>query len=178
MELHEQTDSELIVALQAGAEPALDELLRRYQHPVVNFCYRLLGNATDADDIAQETFVRVYQQRAKIDPAKKFSTWLFAVARNACLDRLRYRHRHPTEPLDTAPEPVALPAADNELGEHIAAAIAQLPEEQRTALVLAEYHDQSYAEIAGVMRCSEKSVESRLYRAKQALRISLRAWRS
>jgi len=178
MELHEQSDSQLIIRLQADAETALDELMRRYKHPVVNFCYRLLGNATDADDIAQETFVRLYQNRAKIDPAKKLSAWLFAIARNACLDRLRYRHRHPTEPLDTAPEPIAPAIADKEIGDQIAAAVAQLPEDQRTALILAEYHGLSYAEIAGVMKTSEKSVESRLYRAKQTLRVSLRQWLS
>ncbi|MEI6083591.1 MAG: RNA polymerase sigma factor [Verrucomicrobiota bacterium] len=176
MELHEQSDSVLVAQLQADNDAAFAELVRRYQRPVVNFCYRLLTNATDADDIAQETFVRLHQQRAKIDPDKKLATWLFAVARNACLDRLRYRHRHPTEPLDTAPEPVAPAMADKEIGEQIAAAVAQLPDDQRTALVLAEYHDQSYAEIAAVMKCSEKSVESRLYRAKQALRVSLRQW--
>ncbi|MCG3150122.1 MAG: ECF RNA polymerase sigma factor SigW [Verrucomicrobiae bacterium] len=174
MELHEQSDSQLIVRLQADAEPALDELMRRYKHPVINFCYRLLGNATDADDIAQETFVRLYQNRAKLDPAKKLTTWLFAVARNLCLDRLRYRHRHPTEPLDTAPDHIAPATVDKELGEQIAAAVAQLPEDQRTALILAEYHGQSYAEIAAVLKSTEKSVESRLYRAKQTLREKLR----
>lgn len=173
----ELSDSQLIARLQTDADAALDELMRRYKHPVLNFCYRLLGNATDADDVAQEVFVRIYQQRAKLDPDRPFTTWLFAVARNLCLDRLRYRKRHPTERLDSLPDLSIEPKVDD-LAQHIAAAIAKLPEDQRTAVVLAEYHDLSYAEIAGIMRCSTKSVESRLYRAKQTLRTTLRRWLS
>jgi RNA polymerase sigma-70 factor (ECF subfamily) len=180
----ELTDLELVARLQAGQDAAFEELLRRYERPIVNFCYRLLGNASDADDVAQEVFVRVYQRIADYRPRGKpsptnrgcrvpqFSTWLFALARNACIDRLRYRKRHPTEPLEGVPEPTTTTQYDD-LGEHIAAAIAELPEEQRTAIVLAEYHEMSYAEIAAVMKCSEKSVESRLYRAKQTLRRRL-----
>ena len=147
-------------------------MLARYKSPIVNFCYRLLGDAGDADDVAQDVFVRVYQRIGDYRPRGKFSTWLFAMARNACIDRLRYRKRHPTEPLEGAPEPATTAQYDDAV-EHIAAAIAELPEEQRTAIVLAEYHELSYAEIAGVMKCSEKSVESRLYRAKQTLRQRL-----
>jgi RNA polymerase sigma-70 factor, ECF subfamily len=184
MSLNELTDLELVERLQRGEDAVFDELMARYKHPVVNFCYRLLGDAGDADDVAQEVFVRVYQHiggyrpRGKLSPTRRgcrvpqFSTWLFALARNACIDRLRYRKRHPTEPLEGVPEPVTTAQYDD-VGEHIAAAIAELPEEQRTAIVLAEYHGLSYAEIAAVMKCSEKSVESRLYRAKQTLRQRL-----
>ena len=171
-------DDQLLEQLRAGDEAAFAELMRQYRHPVVNFCYRLLGHAGDADDVAQETFVRCYQNRQKLRADAKLSTWLFAVARNLCLDRLRYRRRHPVEPLENAPEPITISneVGNRELSSAIATAIAELPEEQRTAILLAEYHDMSYAEIAGVMRCSEKSVESRLYRAKQFLRDRLRHW--
>lgn len=187
MQLNELTDLELVERLQRGEDAAFDELMGRYKRPTVNFCYRLLGNADDADDVAQEVFVRLYQRIGDYRPRGKpsqtrrgcrvpqFSTWLFALAHNACIDRLRWRKRHPTEALDTAPEPatVSREAETREMGAHIAEAVAQLPEDQRTALVLAEYHGMSYAEIAGVMKCSEKSVESRLYRAKQILRQRL-----
>jgi RNA polymerase sigma-70 factor, ECF subfamily len=171
----ETSDSQLIERLQRGEDAAFDELLSLYQHPVINFCYRLLGDAGDADDVAQDVFVRVYQRIGDYRPGGKFSTWLFALARNACIDRLRYRKRHPTEPLDGAPEPatVSHETEAREIGEHIAAAVSELPEDQRTALVLAEYHGMSYVEIADIMRTSEKSVESRLYRAKQTLRQRL-----
>ena len=164
--------------LRSGDETALAELMRQYRHPIVNFCYRLLGNASDADDVAQETFVRCYQARQRLRPGAKLSTWLFTIARNLCLDRLRYRKRHPTEPLESAPEPVTISdeIGNREISSAIATAVAQLPEDQRTVVVLAEYHGQSYAEIAAIMHCSSKSVEARLYRAKQTLREQLRSW--
>ena len=176
MQLHEQPDSELVRQIQSGEDAAFDELMRRYKRPVVNFAYRLLGSAADADDVAQEVFVRAYRNLDTYRTETKFSTWLFALARNAAIDHLRWRRRHPTEPLNDVPEPAAVSreTETHEIGEQSAAAVAKLPEDQRTALVLAEYHGQSYAEIAAVMRCSEKSVESRLYRAKHTLRGSLR----
>lgn len=179
MELHELTDLEIVQLAQADNAAAFDELMRRYKRPVLNFVYRLLGDAAEAEDVAQEVFVRVYQNLTSYKPQAKFSTWLFALAHNAAIDHLRWRKRHPAESLDTAP-PTAAPvsvtdeASASEIGEHIAAAVAQLPEDQRTALILSEYHSQSYAEIAAVMHCSEKSVESRLYRAKQTLRQQLK----
>jgi len=178
MQLHEQPDSEIVRQIQSGEAAAFEELMRRYKHPVVNFVFRMLGNAQDADEIAQDVFVRVYQNVDTYRPETKFSTWLFAMARHAAIDRLRWRTRHPTESIESAPEisassGTAEDVREREIGEQIAAAVAKLPEDQRTAIILAEYHGMSYAEIAGVMRCSKKSVESRLYRAKQALRERL-----
>lgn len=171
----EQNDAALVARTREGDDDAFGKLLRRYQRPVLNFVYRLLGNETEAEDVAQETFVRAYRHLSDYDPRRKFSTWLFALARNAAIDRLRYRQRHPTEPLDAAPEPstVSNEVGNREIGTEIAAAIAELPEDQRTAIVLAEYHDLSHAAIAEVMDSSEKSVESRLYRAKVTLREKL-----
>ena len=179
MQLHEQPDSEVARQVQSGDAAAFDELMRRYKRPVMNFVYRMLGSMEDADDIAQEVFVRVYQNLDTYRPEMKFSTWLFALARNAAIDHWRWRKRHPTEPLEFAPQ-FAAPSGTaeqvnaHEIGDEIAAAMAKLPEDQRTAIVLAEYHGLSCAEVAEVMHCSEKSVESRLYRAKQTLRGYLR----
>ncbi len=178
MQLHEQPDSEIVRQIQSGAAAAFDELMRRYKRPVVNFIFRMLGNAQDADDVAQDVFVRMYQNLDAYRAETKFSTWLFALARNAAIDRIRWRSRHRTESIESVPEIVASSGTAEEvnareMGDQIAVAIAKLPEDQRTAIVLSEYHGMSYAEIAGVMRCSEKSVESRLYRARQTLRMSL-----
>jgi len=178
MQLHEQPDSELVRQIQSGDAAAFDELMRRYKRPVVNFIFRMLGNAEDADDVAQDVFVRVYQNLDTWRPETKFSTWLFALARNAAIDRIRWRSRHRTESIESAPEMAASPGTAEdvnarEIGDQVAAAIAKLPEDQKTAIVLSEYQGMSYAEIAAVMRCSEKSVESRLYRARQTLRIAL-----
>ncbi len=164
--------------LRAGEDAALDELMRRYRHPLLNFVYRLLGNAADAEEIAQQVFVRVYQRAADYDPQRTFSTWLFALARHAAIDRLRWRARHPTTSLDEPIEPATTVTAaseviDRELGEQVAAAIAALPEDQRSAIILSEYHGLSDAAIGEVLGCSPKAVGARLYRARQALRRQL-----
>ena len=179
MQLNEQSDSEIVRQIQSGEATAFDELMRRYKRPVMNFVFRMLGNAEDAEDIAQDVFVHAYQKLDTYRTETKFSTWLFAMARNAAIDRMRWHARHPTESIASTPE-IAMPSGTaqevgaREIGGQIAAAVARLPEDQRTALVLCEYQGMSYAEIAGVMRCSQKSVESRLYRAKQTLREALR----
>ena len=163
MQLHEQPDSEIVRQIQSDDAAAFDELMRRYKRPVVSFIFRMLGNSQDADDVAQDVFVRVYQNLDTYRPETKFSTWLFALARNAAIDRIRWRARHRTESIESAPEIMAPSGTAeevnaHEIGDQIAAAVAKLPEDQRTAVVLSEYHEMSYAEIAGVMRCSEKSV--------------------
>jgi RNA polymerase sigma-70 factor (ECF subfamily) len=184
MQPSEHTDVELAERLQAGDNAAFDELMRRYQRPVMNFVYRMLGDAAEAEDVAQEVFVRLYRKIGSYRPETKFSTWLFALARNAGIDRLRWRKRHPQDSLEALEEhagasPVAAPGGvgeevqAREIGEQIAAAIAILPEDQKTALILSEYHGLAYEEIAQIMNCSPKSVEGRLYRAKQTLRKRL-----
>jgi RNA polymerase sigma-70 factor (ECF subfamily) len=180
MQLLEHTDQDLIQAVQAGDDDAFAELMRRHQRPVLNFVYRILGDAAQAEDIAQEAFVRLYRNIGRYDPTAKFSTWLFALARHAAIDHLRWRNRHPAEPLELISPPGARdPSPDeravhSEIGDEIAAAIAALPEDQRTAIVLSEYHGLAHAEIAAIMRCSAKSVEARLYRARQTLRHHLK----
>jgi RNA polymerase sigma-70 factor (ECF subfamily) len=179
-------DAALITRLQAGDEEAFRQLVRDWQGPVLNFVYRMTADAAGAEDLAQEVFVRVARSigRFRYRPGRAaFSTWLFQIARNAALDRLRHRARHPEESLEArevaAGElPGRVPSPDvaaghNELAAEIAAAVASLPEDQRTALVLAEYEGLPVTEIAAVMACSAKSVESRLYRARQALRSRL-----
>ncbi|OGV74120.1 MAG: hypothetical protein A3K19_23735 [Lentisphaerae bacterium RIFOXYB12_FULL_65_16] len=179
-------DSAFVARLQAGDEEAFRVLVRDWQKPVLNFAYRMTGDAGAAEDVAQQVFVRVarkigdYQCR----PGQAaFSTWLFQIARNAALDHMRHRGRHPAESLDAQREgggelPGRVPAPDvaadrHDVAAEIAAAVASLPEDQRTALVLAEYEELPVTEIAAVMDCSAKSVESRLYRARQTLRSRL-----
>jgi RNA polymerase sigma-70 factor (ECF subfamily) len=179
MSTDDRSDAELMISLGAGEDAALDEIMRRYRQPILNFVFRMLGNAADAEEAAQLVFVRVYQHTADYDPGRKFLTWLFALARNAAIDQLRWRKRHATTTLDDAVEPPttatgATEAARREVGDEIAAAIAALPEDQRTAIVLSEYHGLPDAEIAAVLGCSSKAVESRLYRARRSLRARLR----
>lgn len=176
-------DRELVECVQSGQDRAFNELMARYKKPILNFVYRMTGDAHAAEDIAQDVFVRCYRNLPKFTfrPGTKFSTWLFQLARNAALDELRRRSREKFQPLETIGEKVPMIGKDpadlsnlSDLSAAIAAAVGQLPEDQRTALILSEYHGQSHAEIAAVMDCSEKSVESRLYRAKRELREKLR----
>lgn len=182
-----QVEAAFVQRLQAGEEQAFRELLVRWQRPILSFVYRMTGDADTAADLAQEVFVRVFRKigEFRLRPGRaSFSTWLFQIARNAALDQQRQRRRHPSESLEvleeaagalasTARSPEAL-ALSGEMGREIAAAVAALPEDQRAALILAEYQELPVAEIAAVMDCSEKSVESRLYRARQTLRQGLR----
>ena len=172
-----------------GRDSALNSLMGRHSERLFHYLIRQLQNEDDAADIAQEAFVRVYQHRAKFDPLQKFSTWLYTIATNLARDRLKWRSRHPQVSLDHAvgeteksiadvlPDSKPLPGDALDLNERARAvrdAVAALPEELRTALVLSEFEQLPNAEIANVLRCSVKAVESRIYRAKQRLRESLK----
>lgn len=172
-------DRATVERAQGGDESALAELLQRYRDPIHAFVYRLLGHHAAADDVAQETFVRAFLHlgRFRFRRGARFSTWLFQLARHAALDEVRRRQRQPTTGLDDlAREPAArapdaaTQMANRELGEAIAQAVGGLPEDQRTALVLTEYHGQSASEVAAVLGCSVRGAESRLFRARQAVR--------
>jgi RNA polymerase sigma-70 factor (ECF subfamily) len=174
--------------LAAGNDAALNNLMDRHAPKLFNYLARSLGDENDAADIAQDTFVRVYQHRAKFNPERRFSTWLYTIATNLVKDRFRYRSRHPQVSLDTTNDstghnlgeilPEDKPSARetleaDERAEIVREAVAALPEELRLPLVLAEYEERSHAEIGEVLGCSTKAVETRIYRARQQLRVSL-----
>ena len=181
----DRTDMERLVS---GHDAALNELMERHAPKLFNYLLRCLQNEEDAADGAQETFVRVYQNRAKFDPNQKFSTWLYSIATNLVKDRYRYRTRHPQVSLEAKN-----PATGDEFGENlpgdeatpsesiqtaeraeaVRAAVAELAEELRTPLILSEYEELSHAEIGEILKCSAKAVETRLYRARKQLRVSL-----
>jgi RNA polymerase sigma-70 factor (ECF subfamily) len=175
--------------LAAGQDAALDDLMGRHGERLFHYLLRVLQNEAEAADLAQEAFVRVYLQRARFRPREKFSTWLYTIATNLARDVHRRRARHPQVSLDAAPDgsgrsfretlPAPKPAPDQllesrERVETVRRAVAALPEELRVPLVLAEYEEQSHAEIGAVLNCSPKAVEMRIYRARQELRRSLK----
>ena len=183
-----QLDASDMQRLVNGNDAALNSLIERHGERLFHYLIRQLQNEDDAADLAQEAFVRVYQHRAKFDPRQKFSTWLYTIATNLARDRLKWRSRHPRVSLDQTvgedegsmadvlPDPKPLPDAALTLSERAQAvreAIAALPEDLRTALILSEYDLLPNAEIASVLHCSVKAVESRIYRAKQRLRERL-----
>lgn len=180
----DELDRELVGRVKGGDDSAFTQLMGHYKGPILNFVYRITGDASGAEDIAQETFVRVYRNLHRFAfrwAGDRFSTWLFQLARNAAIDALRRRQRRPTQSLETTLEgnqptdwtDPSNKACDQEIETLVAGAIAALPEDQRTALTLAVYEDLSYAEISKIMRTTEKSVETRLYRARQTLRTRL-----
>jgi RNA polymerase sigma-70 factor (ECF subfamily) len=145
-------------------------------------------NEEDAADLAQDTFVRVFQNRTKFDKRMKFSTWLYAIATNLVRDRYRHRTRHPQVSLDaeneasgedfreSVPEQKPTPSEslqNAERAESVRKAVGQLPEELRTPLILSEYEELSHAEIGEILDCTSKAVEVRLYRARNQLRNTL-----
>jgi RNA polymerase sigma factor (sigma-70 family) len=175
-------DTDDMIALQRGDDQALDRLMLRWQVPLRSFLFRHTQNEADALDLAQETFVRVYQHRARFRLEARFSTWLFQIALNLARDRARRLIRRPTASLDEAPEPVDdrdHPRASQERDEQAAAvrkAIAALPEDMRAAVLLFEYEEKSHAEIGEIVGASAKAVETRIYRARLLLKKSLARW--
>ena len=177
------SDEELMRRLQGGDDAALAPLMQRWEIPVKRFVFRLIGNAAEADDLAQEVFVRIYTKRAGYRTGAKFSAWCFSIAANQAKNRLRWWRRRPALSLDAwseagGDESRAGAMASSEAVRHeqiaaVKAAIAALPLELRTALVLFEYEAQSMADIAAALGCTAKAVENRLYRARQLLKQSL-----
>lgn len=180
-----EIDGDLVARSREGDHAAYNQLMNYYRGPILNFVYRLVGSQEEAEDIAQQVFVRAYKKLGSFafrTSRDRFSTWLYQLARYAAIDVLRRRQRRPVQSLDEFPllTPVAegnplQEASNRERERAIATAIAELPEDQRVALVLSVYEGQSYAEIAVVMKSSVKSVESRIYRARQFLRQQLGA---
>jgi RNA polymerase sigma-70 factor (ECF subfamily) len=177
--------------LVGGHDAALNDLMERHATAIFHFLCRMLGNEEDANDLAQETFVRVYRARESYKADQKFSAWLFTIAANLARNQLRWRSRHPNVSLDAESEATGqtlgdtLPAAtptphqstdEAERAEAVRAAVQALPEEMLEAIVLCEWGDLAVAEAATVLESTPKAVESRLYRARQLLRETLKKW--
>ncbi len=183
-------DRELMTRVQTGDEAALGGLMERWELPVKGLIARLVLNASEAEELAQETFVRVWQQREKFRAGAEFRPWVFAIAVNLARNRLRWWRRRPEVSLEawnetedrggrTDDEGRTGGAAGLEQAERAAAVreeIAALPVELREAIVLFEYEDLSHAEIGAAVGATPKAVETRIYRAREKLRATLRHW--
>ena len=178
--------------VKLGDERSFELLLQRYRTPLVNFLYRMVRSREQAEDLAQEVFIRVYRAREEYVPSAKFTTWLFRIATNLALNSLR-DHRYQklemsidaplkadSEEGDERPFEVAdkRPTVEQELVEEerkkmIRHAIEKLPEKQRAAVLLHKYQELDYAEIAKILSCSESALKSLLFRAYEMLRVEL-----
>ena len=178
-------DEQLVKTCQNGHWEAFESLVARYERKIYNLAFRLSGNAEDANDLAQETFVRLYRSIHTFRGQSAFSTWLYRIATNVCLDELRRRQRHPTISLDAPMETeegqmerevvdlTQLPEfvyESKELRQVIQGLVAELSEDHRTVLVLRDFENLSYEEIAEILGCQLGTVKSRLNRARAALK--------
>jgi RNA polymerase sigma-70 factor, ECF subfamily len=185
-------DAALMLRVKQGDRCAFEALVDKYQRPILNLFYRTLGDAVEAEDLAQSTFVQVFRSAHRYRDSAKFSTWLYTIARNLCLNELRRRSRHPAESLDaTHPESEDLPLhplsdrrsplppdalLQRELEAKIQEALQALPPNQRLAVLLCRQEDLSYDDIARVLGCSVSATKSLIHRGRETLRRRLKPY--
>ncbi|MEY2409931.1 MAG: hypothetical protein QOF48_2601 [Verrucomicrobiota bacterium] len=181
-----------MLRVKGGDFAAFEELVNKYKQPVMNVVYRTLRDATEAEDLAQHVFLQVFKSAHRYEVAAKFSTWLFTIARNLCLNEIRRRSRHPADSLDepafedddqprrqvadvknfTPPESIL----QSELTDKIEEAMASLPEKQRTAILLCRGEEHSYEEIAEILDCSVSATKSLIHRGRETLKERLKPY--
>jgi RNA polymerase sigma-70 factor (ECF subfamily) len=177
-------DTELVLRALSGREDGFEELVRRYQRPIVAYVYRMVGDYDSALDLAQEVFIKVYNSLGRYRPEFKFSTWIYRIAHNAAIDHLRRQGSFRTEGMETEGEggttfekPLAsrslTPEQESERRERraeIEQVIGQLPPAYRELIVLRHSHDLSYDEIAEVTSLPLGTVKNRIFRARECMR--------
>lgn len=179
-------DKAAMTHLREGNDNALNSIMERWEQPLLSFLYRYTVNWSVAVDLAQETFVKVYQSRMRYRPTGLFSTWLFSIATNLARNEARWRKRHPQsamsstteaeqslELLDSGEPGPDDTAEGNDRAQLVRDAIRDLPGDLRTVVLLSEYEAMAQREIAAVLGCTTKAVETRLYRARKQLRDRL-----
>ena len=179
------TDEELVTRSKTGDTESFNQLVRRWERPIFALAYRTLGREEDARDVTQETFLRAFRALAGFKGDSKFSSWLYRIALNLCRDWIRRERR---TPLVAVPEGVEVEqlaverrevasvedlAARAELSGVVATAMAHLPAEQRTAIILKEYHGLTFQEIADLLNCPLSTVKTRVYQGLGLLRRHL-----
>lgn len=167
-----------------GDVDAFGELVRLYEQPIYNLTYRMLNNAEEAEDAAQEAFIRAYANLHRYDVNRSFKTWLFSIASNHCIDIIRRRRLTllsideplPPHPNLTSVQPMPEQSAiEGERSEWVETLLDTLPADYRAAVVLRYWYDMSYAEIAEALSTTESAIKSRLFRARQKLAESIEA---
>jgi RNA polymerase sigma-70 factor, ECF subfamily len=185
-------DAVLMLRVKRGDRAAFAELVEKYKQPVMNFVYRTLRDETEAEDLAQNVFLQVYKSRSRYKRTAKFSTWLFTIAHNLCLNELRRRSRHPAESLEEThgehEDPPQRQYEDKknfqptemllhgELAQKIEEVLAELPENQRTAILLCRQEELSYEEIARILDCSLSATKSLIHRGREVLKQKLKPY--
>jgi len=187
-----ESDAELMLRVKRGDLTAFEVLVEKYQQPITNLIARTLNDPVEAEDLAQNVFIQVYRSAHRYQAVAKFSTWLYTIARNLCLNEIRRRARHPAEPLDpgmpadeehlqrqipdvqTQAPPEALLRV--ELEQKVQQALASLPENQRLSILLYQEEDLSYDEISQVLGCSLSATKSLIHRGRETLKEMLKPY--
>ena len=185
-------DTLLMLRVRQGDRDAFTDLVERWKQPVIGFIYRTLPDPDEAEDLAQATFIQLWKTAGRYQPTARFSTFLFTIARNLCLNEIRRRVRHPADSLDESRpddeehplrqiEDRRQPSADaevarGELFSLVEESLAALPEKQRTALILCREGELSYEEIATVLQTSLQATKSLIHRARETLKGRLKPY--
>lgn len=188
-----QTDLHLLEELRNGRDSALNAIIDRWEKPLTSFAWRYVQNEADAQDMVQETFAKVYHYKDRFRRDTRLSAWLFTTLANQCRNFGRWKRRHPTvslvspeegpenyksaiafDPEDNLPSP-AQAADTKDMVAHLKQAIYSLPHDLKTTLLLYQYENLSYKEIAEILGCSPKGIETRLYRTRKLLKKKLQS---
>lgn len=172
----------LVKRVQNGDAPAFSDLVNHWQGKIHRFAYRFMSDVDDASEITQKTFIKVYQKVNTLDDPDKFSSWIYRVANNLCLDELKRAGRRKATSLEAWAEQAeesetpAVTLERKELGELLQKALSLLPDEQRTVVILKQYEGLKFREIADILEESENTVKSRMYYGLRALNRILKNW--
>jgi RNA polymerase sigma-70 factor (ECF subfamily) len=186
------SDAELMLRVKQGDAHAFEELVDRYKQPVLNLLYRTVRDLTEAEDLAQNVFIQVFKSADRYRVEAKFSTWLFTIARNLALNEIRRRSRHPADSIEAISEAqedtpsrqfedrrnVSAPdrLLQDELSRKVEDALASLPENQRTAILLFKEKEMSYEEISKILGCSLSATKSLIHRGRETLKERLKPY--
>jgi RNA polymerase sigma-70 factor (ECF subfamily) len=181
------TDEELVARSIGGDLESFNQLILRWERPIYALAYRVLGREEEARDVCQEAFLRAFRALKGFKGQAKFSSWLYRITLNLCRDWMRRERRSPTVSTPDGADVLELAAAQahpatsveelawqSEMGRHIGRVMARLPEEQRTAVILKEYHGLTFQEIADLLGCPLSTVKTRLYQGLSVLRRELK----
>lgn len=184
-QLGKKTDEELVELAQRGDEESFNQLVLRWERPIYALAYRTLGREDEARDVCQEAFLRAYRALRGFKGQAKFSSWLYRITLNLCRDWMRKQRRTPVSQVPEglelsdlageAPDAVSVEdlVARREMSAAVSKVMAMLPEEQRTAIILKEYHGLTFQEIADMLGCPLSTVKTRLYQGLTVLRRNL-----
>jgi len=187
MQENMRKDEEIMMEYRAGSVDALEEIFQRYKKPILNYAFKLLSSFADAEDVVGEVFYILTSRKNSYEPVAKFSTWIYTIAHNVAIDRIRRRRKvfffwqkkdkdgSAYEELDI-PDTRFMPdsnAEESDISAYVKKAIDKLPFQLKEAIVLRQYHNLSYEEISAVLNCSLSKVKILIFRAKECLRKEL-----